>query len=465
MSFEQFIRQLQAVDIWPSNATTGGTAQPNEVRAAANDTYLQPGQPGAPAAGYPGTYGAIAQQTQPAPASGGLYLQAVGPGAPAPGYTGTYGANAQQISTADPAGGLYAQPVGPSASATGYPGPYGANAQQNEMAPAAAGLFVQPVGQGAPAGAYIMPTVSSGQLNQGGAVAGGMYAPPPGTAFPTPMYVGPVGAGGQQIQTAGAAARPVGPTGPAIGYLGQVGANAQQGGIQAAASGTPAAPSRRASGALEKRPSVSKKHHKSKTPQKKASITQLDGPAALGARASARPSLTTAASASSIYAPQAEQTTPAPPGFLGPIDARAQQNEIGGAAYVGPAGVGAQPLQGGAAAYPYPYQFQQGMPNAYGPMPPMQAGDNSGRPIYQIFYNPFPSRRPSRNAPTPARIPPGPKPTININIPRKENKRRHVEVNQHDLAVHWAFCIAATAVLIFTVVGAFIYLLYLFSTR
>ncbi|KAL3169653.1 hypothetical protein MRX96_015489 [Rhipicephalus microplus] len=227
------------------------------------------------------------------------------------------------------------------------------------------------------------------ELNQGGAVAGGMYAPPPGTAFPTPMYVGPVGAGGQQIQTAGAAARPVGPTGPAIGYLGQVGANAQQGGIQAAASGTPAAPSRRASGTPENRPSVSKKHHKSKTPQKKASITQLDGPAPLGARASARPSLTTAASASSIYAPQAEQTTTAPPGFLGPIDARDQQNEIGGAAYVGPAGVGAQPFQGGAAAYPYPYQFQQGMPNAYGPMPPMQAGDNSGRPIYQIFYNPF----------------------------------------------------------------------------
>nr|XP_037275816.1 collagen alpha-1(I) chain-like [Rhipicephalus microplus] len=430
---------------WPSNATTGGTAQPNEVRAAASDTYLQPGQPGAPAAGYPGTYGAIAQQTQPAPASGGLYLQAVGPGAPAPGYTGTYGANAQQISTTDPAGGLYAQPVGPSASATGYPGPYGANAQQNETAPAAAGLFVQPVGQGVPAGAYIMPTVSSGELNQGGAVAGGMYAPPPGTAFPTPMYVGPVGAGGQQIQTAGAAARPGRPDWSCHWVLGSGRGKCSAGWDSSCCQ--LAHPQRRPggpSGTPENRPSVSKKHHKSKTPQKKASITQLDGPAPLGARASARPSLTTAATASSIYAPQAEQTTTAPPGFFGPIDARDQQNEIGGAAYVGPAG---------------------DMPNAYGPMPPMQAGDNSGRPIYQIFYNPFPSRRPSRNAPTPARIPPGPKPTININIPRKENKRRHVEVNQHDLAVHWAFCIAATAVLIFTVVGAFIYLLYLFSTR
>ncbi|KAH8028127.1 hypothetical protein HPB51_013174 [Rhipicephalus microplus] len=382
---------------WPSNATTGGTAQPNEVRAAASDTYLQPGQPGAPAAGYPGTYGAIAQQTQPAPASGGLYLQAVGPGAPAPGYTGTYGANAQQISTTDPAGGLYAQPVGPSASATGYPGPYGANAQQNETAPAAAGLFVQPVGQGVPAGAYIMPTVSSGELNQGGAVAGGMYAPPPGTAFPTPMYVGPVGAGGQQIQTAGAAARPGRPDWSCHWVLGSGRGKCSAGWDSSCCQ--LAHPQRRPggpSGTPENRPSVSKKHHKSKTPQKKASITQLDGPAPLGARASARPSLTTAATASSIYAPQAEQTTTAPPGFFGPIDARDQQNEIGGAAYVGPAGV---------------------------------------------------------------------EPTININIPRKENKRRHVEVNQHDLAVHWAFCIAATAVLIFTVVGAFIYLLYLFSTR
>ncbi|KAL1414847.1 hypothetical protein MTO96_007110 [Rhipicephalus appendiculatus] len=389
MSFDQFIRQLQAVEIWPSDATTLARAQQNEARAAASGIYQQPDKPGAPTAGYPGTYGANAQQTQ----------------------------------TAAPAGGLYVQPVAPGAPASGYPVTYGVNAQQNQATAAAAGFYGQPVGQGAPAGAYIMPAGPGGQLNQGGAVADGIYALPPGMTFPTPVYLGPVGTGGQQIGTTGAAAskayaQPVDPTAPAVGYLGQVGANAQQGETEAAAR-----PSGPAAGAPEKRRSISKKSKKKKKP----SISLPDVSTARDG-AGAQQSETTAASASGIYAPQFEQTTPAPPGYLGPVEARAQQNETGAVAYIGPAGMGAQPFQGGTAAYPYPYQFQQGMPNAYGPMPPMQAGANSGRPIYQIFYNPFASRRQSRAAPTPARQPPAPRPTINVNIARKDVKRRPAEV-------------------------------------